>query len=148
MAQRCADARDKLRTEYDAWVASSDQHGGPPYLTPLSFLWDGGSVIVACEYDTVTGRNLETTGRTRIAVGSTRDVVMIDGVATALRPAELDTGEADAFALRAGFDPRQLTDRYRYFRIVPDRIQSWREAGELAGRLIYRDGHWSDGGTR
>lgn len=31
---------------------------------------------------------------------------------------------------------------YAYFRIVPDRVQAWRERNEMAGRALMRDGHW------
>jgi hypothetical protein len=48
----------------------------------------------------------------------------------------------DAFAVKTGFDPRQLTSSYHYFRIEPRRLQAWREANELPGRELMRDGHW------
>ncbi len=49
--------------------------------------------------------------------------------------------ERDAFAAKTGFDPRQLSD-YRYFRIRPRLVQAWREANELNGRYLMRDGEW------
>ncbi|MFD1052673.1 hypothetical protein [Terrabacter terrigena] len=48
----------------------------------------------------------------------------------------------DTEARLAGFDPRQLTTPYRWFRIVPRRVQAWREVDELAGRDLMRDGRW------
>jgi hypothetical protein len=48
----------------------------------------------------------------------------------------------DRFAARTGFDPRVLAAPYRWFRITPRRIQAWREANELAGRTLMRDGRW------
>jgi hypothetical protein len=63
----------------------------------------------------------------------------VDGAQAATDiPAE--TG--DAFAAKTGFEPRELTG-YLYFRIRPQRIQAWREANELAGRELMRDGHWA-----
>jgi hypothetical protein len=35
-----------------------------------------------------------------------------------------------------------LAAPYRWFRITPRRIQAWREANELAGRTLMRDGRW------
>jgi hypothetical protein len=49
----------------------------------------------------------------------------------------------DRFAARTGFDPRALTTPYRWFRVAPQRIQAWREADELSGRELMRDGRWS-----
>ncbi|MFI7307119.1 hypothetical protein ACIBM8_28280 [Micromonospora aurantiaca] len=40
--------------------------------------------------------------------------------------------------------PRTLTTPYRWYRITPHRIQAWREADELPGRTLMRDGNWLD----
>jgi hypothetical protein len=50
--------------------------------------------------------------------------------------------QGDRFAARTGFDPRELDTPYRWFRITPRRIQSWREVNELPGRELMRDGAW------
>jgi hypothetical protein len=49
---------------------------------------------------------------------------------------------AAAFADRTGFDPRRETADYAWFRITPRRLQAWREANELTGRDLIRDGEW------
>ena len=59
-----------------------------------------------------------------------------------LAPETLPAGVGDAFAAKTGFDPRQLTSRYLYFRVQPQRIQAWREANELAGRELMRARQW------
>ncbi|WP_344842904.1 hypothetical protein [Nonomuraea dietziae] len=53
-------------------------------------------------------------------------------------PAEV----GDAFAVKTGFDPRELSSPYLYFRIRPERIQAWREVNELEARELMRDGRW------
>jgi hypothetical protein len=55
---------------------------------------------------------------------------------------EIPDEVGDAFAAKTGFDPRQLTSPYRYFRIRPQRLQAWREVNELKGRELMRGGHW------
>ena len=110
---------------------------------PLSFLWDGATLLIATPSASVTSRNLQATGRARLGVGPTRDVVMIEGTfegAQAATDVAPETG--DAFAAKTGFDPRELTG-YLYFRIRPQRIQAWREADELAGRELMRNGQWT-----
>ncbi len=67
---------------------------------------------------------------------------MIEGTVDALTVAELRAGEADRFAAGTGFDPRELTTEYLYFRVRPQRVQAWREANEIAGRELMRDGAW------
>jgi hypothetical protein len=65
------------------------------------------------------------------------------GTAQELEIGPLPADRADAFAARTGFDPRAATTQYRWFRVTPHRIQAWREADELAGRVLMRDGRWS-----
>lgn len=140
LAQRKLDTLHRLEHDVDAWVATAGDSG--PYLVPLSFLWDGATLLIATPTDSPTGRNLRTTGRARLGIGATRDVVLIDGLVTATPAAELPGDTGDAFAVKAGFEPRKLSPPYHYFRITPRRIQAWREENELAERDVLRDGHW------
>ena len=140
--QRKQDTLHRLVHDEDVWVATADAGGGVPYLVPLSFLWDGTTLLLATPAASPTGRNLRATGRTRLGIGPTRDVVMIDGVVDTVTPGELSAQEGDRFAAKTGFDPRQLTTDYLYFRVTPRRMQAWREADELVGRELMRDGEW------
>jgi hypothetical protein len=108
----------------------------------LSFDWDGEAILMATPADSPTGRNLAGTRSVRLGLGDTRDVSMIDGDVEVLEIDELPSDRADRFATRTGFDPRSLTTRYRWFRVTPRRIQAWREANEIAGRELMRDGRW------
>ena len=92
--------------------------------------------------DSPTGRNLRATGRVRLGLGPTRDVTMIEGTVVTVTQAELGEEEGDRFAAGTGFDPRGLTTPYLYFRVTPQRVQAWREANELTGRELMRDGRW------
>ncbi|MFD0027924.1 pyridoxamine 5'-phosphate oxidase family protein [Streptomyces sp. NPDC055059] len=140
--QRKQDTLDRLERDEDVWVATADGENATPYLVPLSFLWDGATLLLATPAASPTGRNLRATGRVRLGVGPTRDVVMIEGTAQTLTAAELPEGVGDAFAQKTGFDPRTLTSEYLYFRVTPRRVQAWREANELAGRDLMREGEW------
>ncbi|MHB9855287.1 pyridoxamine 5'-phosphate oxidase family protein [Streptomyces krungchingensis] len=140
--QRKQDTLDRLENDVDAWVSTADGEGGTPYLVPLSYLWDGRTLLVATPAESPTGRNLRATGRTRLGIGATRDVVLVEGTVTAREAAELPDGVGDAFARKTGFDPRELTTRYLYFTVTPQRVQAWREVEELAGRDLMRDGEW------
>jgi hypothetical protein len=140
--QRKQDALDRLEHDVDAWVATADAGSAVPHLVPLSFLWDGATLLMATPASSPTGRNLRATGRVRIGIGPTRDVVLIEGTALALASAEIPDEIGDAFAVRTGFDPRGLTTPYLYFRVRPQRVQAWREANELEGRELMRGGRW------
>ena len=140
--QRKQDSLCRLEQDVDAWVATADPASGSPYLVPLSFLWDGQRLLVATPSASPTSRNLQATSKVRLGIGPTRDLVLIEGTVQPLAAAEIPDQVGDAFAAKTGFDPRQLTDPYLYFRIEPRRLQAWREANELAGRELMRDGHW------
>jgi Pyridoxamine 5'-phosphate oxidase len=141
LGERKNDTLERLERDVDCWVATADA-AGTPYLVPLSFRWDGTSLLVATPATGPTGRNLRAAGRVRLAVGETRDVVLLDcTVAEAIPAGDLPADEGDAFAVKSGFDPRELTG-YLYFRIQPHRVQAWREANELSGRDLMRDGRW------
>jgi hypothetical protein len=140
--QRKRDTLARLERDVDAWVASADPATGTPYLIPLSFLWDGETVLIATPAASPTSRNLQATGRVRLGVGLTRDVVLVEGTVETVPAAELPDGVGDAFAAKTGFDPRRLRDPYLYFRIRPRRIQAWREVNELEGRELLRGGRW------
>ncbi|MDR2984057.1 MAG: pyridoxamine 5'-phosphate oxidase family protein [Nocardiopsaceae bacterium] len=137
LQRRKQDTMGRLESDVDAWIASAGA-GGDAYLLPLSFRWDGAGVIISTPRTSVTGRNLSRSGRVRVGVGDLRDVTMIDGT---VEPID-DERTKDAFAAKHGWDPRKETDDYAYFRIVPDRVQAWREVNELPGRTLMRAGNW------
>jgi hypothetical protein len=140
--QRKKDALNRLERDTDAWVATADGGSGTPYLVPLSFLWDGTTLLVATPSSSPTSRNLQATGKVRLGIGPTRDLVLIEGTVHALAASEITNEVGDAFAAKTGFDPRQLTDSYVYFRVHPQRLQAWREANELKDRELMLGGHW------
>jgi hypothetical protein len=141
--ERIRDTVERLERDVDAWFATADPDAGLPYLVPLSFLWDGGALLVSTASATPTARFLETTRRVRVALGHTRDVVLIDArVSDVTAAADIPAEVGDTFAAKAGFDPRTSRGTYAYFRIVPVQVQAWREVNELAGRDLMTDGEW------
>lgn len=141
--QRKADALAKLGQEgVDVWVATASIDGSA-HLVPLSLAWDGDRVILAGERGSRTFGNLERTGRARLALGPERDVVMIDAVVASVIAVDDAPGAlADTYAAQADWDPRDASDGYAYAVLAPERIQAWREANEIAGRTLMRQGHW------
>jgi hypothetical protein len=138
---RKQDVLDRLEHDVDAWVATAEKVTGTPYL-PLSFLWDGVTVLLATPASSPTGRNLQASNTVRLGIGPTRDVVLIEGTVRVLAIREVSQQLGDAFAVKTGFDPRQETGTYLYFRVTLQRLQAWREANELDGRDLMRDGRW------
>lgn len=138
--QRRKDALYRLGHDVDAWVATTDTDTGAPRLTPLSFLWHDDSLLFSTSATSPTARNLATNPSVQVGIGLTRDVVLVQGTVQTLPVISDDLG--DAFAVKAGFDPRTLSTAYPYFLLTPRTIQVWREEDELSGRWVMRDGVW------
>jgi hypothetical protein len=146
-AQRKADTLAKLSAPAaDIWVASasvSDAGVAQPYLVPLSLAWVDGRIVLALEADARTARSLPAGTETRLALGPTRDVVMIDAAVEQVAAAEDTAADiADAYAAQSDWDPRTAGPGYVYLMLRPIRIQAWREANELRGRTLMRNGEW------
>ena len=105
---------------------------------PLSFDWDGEALLMATPTNSPTGRNLASTGTVRLGLGHTRDVSMVDGDVEVVEIDALPQEQGDRFAEPLGFDPREEGATYRWFRIVPRRVQAWREVNELPERVLMR----------
>lgn len=152
-AQRKADTLAKLEAhEADVWVASAASRGGAaaPYLVPLSLAWTDERVVIALEAGSRTARNIIGSGTARLGLGPTRDVVIIDAELEHAIPLDrADPDLTDRYAAQAGWDPRDsptpsagAQGGYTYLVLRPVRVQAWREANELAGRNLMRDGRW------
>ena len=140
-AQRRRDTEHRLTHDIDVWVASASADGSP-YLVPLSFDWDGEALLLSTPAESPTGRNLAAGRTVRLGLGETRDVSMIEGDVEVLEMDALPPEQGDRFAERTGFDPRELSTPYRWFRVTPRRVQAWREVDELPDRELMRDGRW------
>jgi hypothetical protein len=96
-SQRTIDTLERLRTDVDLWVASASEDGHA-YLVPLSYLWDGSALLIATPRVSRTARNLTRTGWARVALGVTRDVVIVEGPVDAI-PIGADPEREEAHAL-------------------------------------------------
>ena len=140
--QRKTDAIDKLQERHaDVWVATAV--GGTAHLVPLSHCWDGQRIVLVTDPGSPTARNLAASRSARLALGGTRDVVMIDArldevVAIEDAPSQL----LDAYATQADWDPRLSEGSFVILLLTPQRLQAWRGADEIAGRTLMRDGEW------
>ncbi len=124
----------------DTWVATASA-AGAPHLVPVSLAWVEERVVIAVEMSSVTARNLSASGTARLAVGPTRDVVMVDAVLEDTLDVAADDRLGAAYVAQADWDPRRDTG-YLFMVLRPVRVQAWREANEIAGRTLMRDGHW------
>ena len=139
-AERVRHVRNRLAEDVDVWVATASADGDP-YLIPLSFLWHDGRIFMATPDGSATVRNLRRGAQVRLSLDGLRDVVLIDGDVEFLPAGAVDRAVGDAYASHTGWDPRPDTAN-TWLRVTPTRIRSWREANELPGRVVMRDGDW------
>jgi hypothetical protein len=140
-AQRRADVLKKLSAEpADTWVATSGGDG--PYLVPLTMAWSDDRIVLATARNTPTARNLAANGKARLALGDTRDVVMIDATLERTIGVTQPDPVGEAYAAQNDWDPRTAGDAYVFLSLHPVRIQAWRELNEIADRTLMRDGVW------
>jgi len=141
--ERKADALARLReVGANVWVASASTSGAV-HLVPMTHTWNGGQSVLATEPGSRTVANATANPRVRLALGETRDVVVIDAfVVEAVPTSEAPAPLAEGYAAQAGWDPRTDGGDYVYLVLGPERIQVWREAEDLAGRTVMRHGAW------
>lgn len=135
--------------EADGWVSTASASGGP-HLVPLSIGWTGDSIVLVTLRSAPTAVNMPVGAGIRIGLGTTRDVVLIEAEVIAVHP--VTTAPAAlvrAFAQQSGWDPSTQSDaaRYALFDVRPRLLQAWREANEIVGRTLMRDGVWLAGPT-
>src|SRR5215472_694639 len=115
---RKADTLAKLHARHaDIWVASASVNSAQPvaHLIPLSLAWIDECVVVAAPAQQQTARNIAEAGKARLALGPTRDVVIIDAVLERLiGVADVSEDFADRYAAQADWDPRYAGGQYAY----------------------------------
>lgn len=141
--QRKADVIEKLEARHaDVWVASAAE-GGEAHLVPLSLAWDGERMILVTAPGSATARNIVSSRSARLALGGTRDVVMIDArLDESFALEEASPELADAYTQQADWDPWSSDEAFVVLLLRPHRVQAWREADEIAGRTLMRGGRW------
>ena len=141
--ERKADALVKITaTRANVWVASASPTGGV-HLIPVTHTWNGSQHVLTTEPGSRTVANVTANPRVRLALGETRDVVMVDAVLVeAIPAADASATIADGYASQAGWDPRTDAGEYVYLVFRPERIEVWREDEDLAGRTVMRNGAW------
>ncbi|MFF1921577.1 pyridoxamine 5'-phosphate oxidase family protein [Streptomyces sp. NPDC058221] len=140
--QRKQDVLDHLENDKDAWVSTASADGVPT-LVPLSFVWHRGTLLMATRRTNPTAVNVTPSGHARIAVGHTRDVVLIEATAEVVEGSDLATDSGDAFAAKLHWDLRGRS-AWVYLRFTPYAVKAWREENELAGRELMTEGRWLD----
>ncbi|WP_145763458.1 pyridoxamine 5'-phosphate oxidase family protein [Streptomyces brevispora] len=140
--QRKQDVLDHLEKDKDAWVSTASPDGVPT-LVPLSFVWDRGTLLMATRRTNPTAVNVTPAGHARIAVGHTRDVVLVEATAEVIEGADLATESGDAFASKLNWDLRGRPT-WVYLRFTPTAVKAWREENELTGRELMAEGRWLD----
>ena len=139
--ERKTDTVARLEGDADIWVATAS--AGQAHLVPLSLAWDGAHVILATPANSLTARNAAASGQMRLALGTSRDVTIIEAAAEVVPCAEATGPIARCYAARTGWDPRHEDVPHVYLVATPRTMQAWKSLAEINGRTIMRDGQWA-----
>ncbi|MBU7599035.1 pyridoxamine 5'-phosphate oxidase family protein [Streptomyces sp. P38-E01] len=139
-SERKQDTLRRLDQDTDAWVATASPQGAP-CMVPLSFVHHRGVLLMCTRSSTPTARNIGAGSAATIAVGPTRDVVLIKAEAELVPSTEMGGEVGDAFAAKLNWDPRDRP-AWTFLRFTPHTLLAWREENELAERLLLSDGDW------
>jgi hypothetical protein len=139
--ERKTDTVARLEGDADVWVATAS--AGRAHLVPLSLAWDGAHVILATPANSPTARNAAASGQMRLALGTSRDVTIIEAVAEVVPCAEAPGPIARCYAARTGWDPRHEDVPHVYLVATPRTMRAWKSVAEINGRTIMRDGQWT-----
>ena len=100
-------------------------------------------VIVATPAGSPTARNAAGSGDIRLALGTSRDVIIIEAAADVVPCAEAPEPVAVCYATRTGWDPREEDVPHAYLVATPRTVRAWNSLAEINGRTIMRDGQWT-----
>ena len=142
-SQRKTDTVARLHNDADVWVATAS--AGRPHLVPLSLAWDGTHIIAATPASSRTARNAAASRELRLALGTSRDVTIIDAVAGVTPSGDAPDSVADSYLSRTGWDPRDEDVPHVYLIATPTNMQAWNSLAEIDGRTIMRNGDWAEG---
>ena len=109
-------------------------------MVPLSLSWDGSSIVLATEARSATAKIIAATGRDRLAVGSTRDVLFIHASEIAVPCDEADESTCTTFVSRTGWNPIKEDRRWIFIVATPIEILVWQNVAEITGRTAMRAG--------
>lgn len=142
-SERASQARKRLETEANVWIASASADG-VPHLVPLSLAWIDDLIVVATPSDTPTARNIAANGHARAALDSADDVVLFDTDAQAFEFTDAEATLVDRYIERVGWDPRDNPGTWSLLVLMPRRGHAWNGPAEITGRTIVRDETWTD----
>ena len=108
----------------------------------LSLAGDGAHVIVATPASR-TARNAAASRELRLALGTSRDVTLIDAVAEVVPYGDAPHSIARRYASRTGWDPRHEDVPHVYLIATPTSMQAWNSLAEIDGHTIMRHGQWA-----
>ncbi len=137
-SERITDTIGRLENDIDAWVTSTNTER--PWLAPLSFMWLDRQLHFATDATSPTVKSVRNIPAVRVALGHTRDVVIVQGHAVLSNSADLTEEQVAAYLAKHGSDPRTWADTVIH--LQPTRILAWREENELPGRILMTDGTW------
>lgn len=133
--QRDAHIDQRLRSDLMIWLTTV-RRDGRPHTVPIWFLWDGKTILILSQPDTVKIRILRTNPNITLALDGTReggDVIVLEGRAEVLTAHAGELPLPDYFSKygtwiqRLGQTPEGVVQSYsQLIRITPTTCIGWK----------------------
>lgn len=119
-------AEERLVASRNYWVCST-RPDGRPHAMPVWGLWLGDAVLFSTDPESVKARNLAARPDVVVHLESGDDVVVVEGRAERLAPAELPAEFVDAYEAKYAIRLDPSEPSFGFYRVPPVRVLAWRE---------------------
>jgi hypothetical protein len=118
---------ERLLGARNYWICTT-RADGRPHAMPVWGLWLAESIVFSSDPGSTKGRNLAERAEVVVHLESGDEVVVAEGRAERLAPAELPTEFVEAY--EAKYDHRVDTSNpmFAFYRLRPARVLAWRES--------------------
>lgn len=119
-------AEERLVAARNYWVCTT-RADGRPHAMPVWGLWHDGTVLFSTDPESVKARNLAARPDTVVHLESGDDVVVVEGRAERVPPADLPADFVDAYENKYGHRLDVSIPEFAFYRVRPSRVLAWRE---------------------
>ncbi|MEL6524089.1 MAG: pyridoxamine 5'-phosphate oxidase family protein [Chloroflexota bacterium] len=113
----------QIELSHHYWL-SSTRPDGRPHVVPIAAIWHDEALYFSLSLTSVKGRNISQQPRVAIHLESSRNVVILEGVAQPADNASIRDTVLPRYIERYNFTP-PVTENNQWLNVHPDRVLAW-----------------------
>ncbi len=114
---------EQIGLSHHYWL-SSTRPNGHPHVVPIAAIWHDEALYFSLSLTSVKGRNISQQPRVAIHLESSRNVVILEGVAQPADNAPIRDTVLPRYIERYNFTP-PATENNQWLNVHPDRVLAW-----------------------